>query len=105
MRAYIGRVAQDGLRVFVAEDMLPGGLLQDLVNTWTSRAETVVQAILSEDGAEEIHRALTAQRPDAACGILLNRAIELVPLRPLLREYVEPPHPDQSGRKSAPVRM
>jgi hypothetical protein len=82
MRAYVGHVEYAGLRSFVAEDVLPGDVLRDLVREWASATASVVLAILDEDAAEEIRQALRANRPDAACGVLLNRAVELMPLRP-----------------------
>jgi hypothetical protein len=82
MRAYVGHVESAGLRRFVAEDVLPGEVLRDLVRGWSSATATVVLAVIAEDAAEEIRRALRADRPDTACGVLLNRAVELMPLRP-----------------------
>ena len=82
MRAYVGHVEYAGLRRFVAEDVLPVDVLQHLIRGWASVMATVVLAVLDEDAAEEICRELTACRPDAARGILLNRALDLIPLRP-----------------------
>jgi hypothetical protein len=82
MKAYVGQVGHDGLRRFVAEDILPADVLQELIRGWTSTTATVVQAVVDQDAIEEIWRELMSSRPDAACGVLLNRAIELVPLRP-----------------------
>ena len=82
MRAYVGQVGYAGLRRFVAEDALPDVAVQDLVRGWASATATVFRAVLDEDAAEAIHRELARARPDAACGLLLNRARELVLLRP-----------------------
>jgi uncharacterized membrane protein len=80
------------LRRFVAEDALPGAILQELVREWASATATVVLAVLSDDGAEEIRRQLSADRPHAACAALLNQAVELMPLRPDVRDPLARPY-------------
>jgi hypothetical protein len=81
MRAYVGLIGHSGLQRFVAEDVVPRGLLQELAREWTSPTATVVEAILDEENAEAIRRELAADRHDVACNLLLNRAFELIPLR------------------------
>ena len=73
------------MRRFVAEDAIPGAVLRELVREWASETATVFMAVVPDDGAEQIRRELVAERPDAACVTLLNRAVELIPLRPDVR--------------------
>src|SRR5262249_40505851 len=80
MRAYVGWIALDGLRQFLAEDAVPSGLLRDLVQEWSSPTTTVVWAVVSEDDAEAIRHALAAEGRWAACNLLLNRAVEIHPV-------------------------
>ena len=84
MRAYVGHVGYAGLQRFVVEDAIPDAVLPELIREWTTATATVVLAVVPDDGAEEIRRKLLAERPDAACAVLLNRAVELIPLRPSL---------------------
>jgi hypothetical protein len=81
MRAYLGRVDHSGLRRFLAADVLPPVLFQELVREWTSPTATVVGMVVAEEDAEAIRRELAADRRDVACHLLLNRAVELVTLR------------------------
>ena len=87
MRAYVGYA---GLQSFVAEGVLPDAMLRKLVRGWASATATVVS---DDDGADGIRRDLLADRPDAACGALLNRAVELIPLRPDARDSQAPSYP------------
>jgi hypothetical protein len=93
MRTYVGRVESAGLRRFVAEDVIPGPLLSSLIREWASPRTAVVQVTLAEDDAELIHRELASNRPDSACNLLLNRARQLVPLRPEARDCAANPVP------------
>ena len=88
MKTYVGHVGYAGLRRFIAEDALPGDVLRELVREWASATATVVLAVLSDDGAEEVRLQLAAYRPRAACATLLNQAVELIPLRPNPRDLV-----------------
>jgi hypothetical protein len=54
---------------------IPGILYSDHGSDFTSRH-------LEQVAAEEVCRELRAARPDAACEVLLNRAVELILLRP-----------------------
>jgi hypothetical protein len=80
MRAYVGWIDLDGLRRFLAEDAVPSDLLRDLVQERSSPTTTVVWAVVTEDDAEAIRHELAADGRWAACNLLLNRAVELLPL-------------------------
>ena len=80
MRAYVGWIDPYGLRRFLPEDAFPRELLRELVEEWSSRTTTVVWAVVPEDDAEAIRRELAADRRQTACDLLLNRAVEILPL-------------------------
>lgn len=80
----MGHVGYAGLLMFVAEDALPVVVIRELVRGWASATTTVVLAVVPDGGAEEIRRRLMEGQPDAACAALLNRAVELIPLRPAI---------------------
>jgi hypothetical protein len=80
MRAYVGWIDLDGLRRFLAEDAVPSDLLRELVQEWSSPTTTVVWAVVTEDDAEAIQHELAADGRWPACNLLLNRAVEILPL-------------------------
>ena len=80
MRAYAGTVDQRGLLWFLPEEVIPRDLLRHaMVAGWT-HSTTVVWALLADEDAESIRADLSAGRPGEACHLLLNRAVELLPL-------------------------
>ena len=80
MRAYAGTVDQRGLLWFLPEEVIPRDLLRHaMVAGWT-HSTTVVWALLADEDAEAIRADLSAGRPGEACHLLLNRAVELLPL-------------------------
>jgi hypothetical protein len=82
MRAYVAQVADSELRQFVAEDAVPEGLLSQLIREWSSSATAAVWAVLGDDDAEAVREELAAGRRGDACGILLDRAVEVRPIVP-----------------------
>jgi hypothetical protein len=80
MRAYAGTVDQGGLRWFLPEEVIPRELLWHAVRAGWTHATTAVWALLADEDAEAIRAALSAGRPGEACNLLLNRAVELLPL-------------------------
>jgi hypothetical protein len=80
MRAYVGSVDHSGLRRFLPEDAFPSALLRELVLGRFSRSTTLVWAAVAEDDAEAIRRELRTGHHRVACGLLLNRAVEILPL-------------------------
>jgi hypothetical protein len=81
MRAYAGIVDQRGLRWFLPEEVIPRDLLRHAVGADGTHATTAVWALLADADAEAIRADLGAGRPGEACHLLLNRAVELLPLR------------------------
>ncbi|MFO0888224.1 MAG: hypothetical protein U0790_03650 [Isosphaeraceae bacterium] len=82
MRAYVAQVAESELRQFVAEDALPRDLLSDLIREWSLPAVPAVWAVLDDADAEAVREELAAGRRRDACGVLLDRAVEVRPIRP-----------------------
>ena len=80
MRAYAGTVDQVGLRWFLPEEVIPRELLQHAVRAGWTHSATAVWALLADEDAEAIRADLSAGRPGEACNLLLNRAVELLPL-------------------------
>jgi hypothetical protein len=82
MKAYVGSVDQAGLRWFLAEDVMPRGLLRHEVRRRLSESTTAVWALLDDEAAAAIRADLISSHPRDACNLLLNRAVELLsPLR------------------------
>ena len=80
MRAYAGTVDQVGLRWFLPEEVIPRDLLRHTVRADLTRSTTAVWALVADEDAEAIRAELSAGRPGEACHLLLNRAVELLPL-------------------------
>ena len=80
MRAYAGTVDHSGLRWFLPEEVLPRDLLRHAVRAGWTHSTTAVWALLADEDAEAIRADLSAGRPGEACNLLLNRAVELLPL-------------------------
>ena len=76
MRAFICEVDHHGLQRFLPERLLPADELARLARGPSS----VVWALLDEAAAEALREDIRAGRHREACGLLLNRAFELVPL-------------------------
>ena len=80
MRAYAGTVDQRGLRWFLPEEAIPRDLLRHSVVAGLTRSTTAVWALVADEDAEAIRADLSAGRHRDACNLLLNRAVELLPL-------------------------
>ena len=78
MRAFVCEIDQTGLRRLISEEFVPRGVRPWLART--SAPMTVIWALLAEDDAEAIRTEVAAARPEHACGLLLNRAVELISL-------------------------
>jgi hypothetical protein len=91
MKAYVGCIDHSGLQRFLPEGKLPRGVLQELAVGWSSPTTTPVWAVLTAHDAEAVRQDLEAGCPRAACGLLLNRAVELLPLAAVARHITETP--------------
>ena len=80
MRAFVCEVDHHGLRRLVPEDLVPGDELARYARTQFAWPTTVARALLDDGDAEDLRAELLAGRRHAACGLLLNRAVELVGL-------------------------
>jgi hypothetical protein len=82
MKAYVAQVAESELRQFVAEDAVPEDILAQLIREWSLPAMTAVWAVLGDEDAEAVREELAAGRRRDACGVLLDRAVEVRPIMP-----------------------
>jgi hypothetical protein len=80
MKAFVCEVDHAGLRRFLPEDSVPADGLSYYARTRFARPTTVAWALLEDRDAEAIRAEVAAGRTDAARGLLLNRAIELISL-------------------------
>jgi hypothetical protein len=80
MKAIVGEVDSYGLRRLLPDDTDPGILLGSAAAARAGRPTTLVWALLDEDAAEDLRADVRAGRHREACGLLLNRAVELISL-------------------------
>ena len=80
MKAYVGQINSAGLQRFLPEAAFLGDHLREFVRAGCSRSTTVVWAVIPQDGADTVRRELAAGHHQAACGLLLNQAAELLPI-------------------------
>ena len=80
MKAFVGEVDHSGLHRLVPEDSVPGDVLGRYARTRPPRPTTLVWALLDDLDANAIRAEVAAGRHDDACGLLLNRAVELLAL-------------------------
>ena len=77
MRAYLAQVTHSELRRFVPEDLIPEDLRRQLIREWSSPATIVLGAVLDDEDAEAVREGLAAGRHGEACGVLIDRAVEV----------------------------
>ena len=68
------------MRWFLPEEVIPRDLLRHAVRAGWTHSTTAVWALVADEDAEAIRAALSAGRPGEACNLLLNCAVELLPL-------------------------
>ena len=90
MRAFICEVDETGLRRLLSEDVLAGDGVRGSTRHRFARPTTVAWTLLDDGDAESIRSAVAAGHHNAACGLLLNRAIELLSLAAALPETTLP---------------
>ena len=78
MRAFLCEVDATGLRRILPEDVLAGDEVCRYARGRFARPTTVAWTLLDDGDAESIRSAVAAGHHEAACGLLLNRAIELL---------------------------
>ena len=86
MRAFVGEIDQDGLRRFVPEEVVRDDVRKPILGTRFPQPTTLVWTLLDDQDAEAVRAEVRAGRHHDACGLLLNRAVELISLvaaRPL----------------------
>jgi hypothetical protein len=80
MKAYVGSVDQQGLRWFFRDDVIPRDLWPQLVRSGFGRSTAAVWFLVHDEDAEAIRADLSAGNSGEACDLLVNRAVELLPL-------------------------
>src|SRR5262249_29662755 len=75
-----GEVDHGGLRAFIPEDLIPWDELGRLARGTSLRRTIVIWILVDDRNAEAIVTEVTAGRHRAACGLLLNSAVELIPI-------------------------
>ncbi len=80
MRAFVAHIDHAGLRRLTPEELIPGDELRRLAHRRASRLGSVVWALLEDGDAEALRADVAAGRHRQACGLLLNRAVELLPI-------------------------
>ena len=77
MRAYLAQVAHSALRRFVPEDLIPEDLRRQLDREWISPVTFVLEVVLDDEDAEAVREGLAAGCHGEACGVLIDRAVEV----------------------------
>ena len=90
MRAFICEVDETGLRRLLSEDVLAGDGVRGYTRHRFARPTPVAWTLLADGDAESIRSEVAAGHHEAACGLLLNRAIELLCLAAALPETTLP---------------
>ena len=80
MRAFVGEIDQDGLRRFVPEELVGDDAREHSARAQSARPTTLVWTLLDDQDAEAVRAEVHAGRHRDACGLLLNRAVELISL-------------------------
>ena len=80
MRAFVCEVDSSGLRRLLPEDLIPRDELRCLAWGLHRYPATLFWTLLADDDADELHTDIGAGRHAEACGLLLNRAVELITL-------------------------
>src|SRR4051794_12464110 len=80
MRAFVCELDHHGLRRLLPEDLLPAEELSRLARAPRPPLTAVVWALLHEPDAEDLRAEVGSGRHHDACDLLLNRAVELIPL-------------------------
>ena len=96
MRAFVCEVDHRGLRRFLPEPLIPAEELARLARVPSPRSSAVVWALLEEPDAEALRTEVDAGRLRDACDLLLDRAVEILPIAAAV--------PDPDGR-DAPSRQ
>jgi hypothetical protein len=80
MRAFVCELDHRGLHGFLPEHLLPAEELARLARGPRRRSSAVVWALLDEPDAEVVRVEFGAGRHRDACELLLDRAVEILPV-------------------------
>jgi hypothetical protein len=90
MRAYICEVDETGLLRLLSEDLLARDAVQCYAQHRFTRPTTMAWTLLDDGDAESIRSKIAVGQHSAACGLLLNQAIELLPIAAAMPETTRP---------------
>jgi hypothetical protein len=90
MRAFVAEIDPSGIRWLVPEDLIPQGELGRLARGRSSRPTTVVWVLLDDLDVGPVRTEVIAGRYRNACGLVLNYAVEIIPLTAALPEPARP---------------
>jgi hypothetical protein len=80
MRAFVGEIDDRGFHGFLPEYLLPAEELARLARVPCRQSSAVVWALLEESDADVVRTEIGAGRHHDAFELLMNRAVELLPL-------------------------
>jgi hypothetical protein len=80
MRTFVCEVDSFGVRRLVPEDLIPRDELRCLAGGLPLCPTTLFWTLLADDDADDLQADIGAGRYAEACGLLLNRAVELITL-------------------------
>jgi hypothetical protein len=80
MRAFVCEIDDRGLYQFLPEHFLPADELARLAHLPSQPSSTTVWALLEQSDAEALRTEIAAGRSRDAYHLLLNRAVEILPI-------------------------
>jgi hypothetical protein len=80
MRAFVCAIDHQGLRRLLPEELLPAEELRRLARASSGHPPAFVWALVEDPDVEDLRSRVGARRHGDALGLLLNRAVEVLPL-------------------------
>lgn len=80
MRTFFCEIDHTGLCRFIPEHLLPSDELRRLTAGFGRRPTSHFWTLLGDDDADDIRADIDAGRHAEACGLVLNRAVEIISL-------------------------
>lgn len=93
MKVFVCEIDTQGLRRVLPDGILPAGELSRLARDSARRLTVLVWTLLEEAGAESLRAEIGSGRIGDTCGLLFNRAVELLSITAAV-----PPRADQDDR-------
>jgi hypothetical protein len=80
MRAFVCEIDHHGLHRLLPEELLPNDELRQLARNSAGRPSALVWALVKDPDVEDLRAQVRAGSYGDAFGLLLNRAVEILPL-------------------------